>query len=114
MINSIVDAILSHLYDVIHAFFLSFHIVIDPIYEWWAFGVLAFLGALVIGWFLPFKWVRAGLGFALLLVGAYIAGGTKMHSEMAAEIAASKAKPKPRTAPKPVPHQDTGIFSQWW
>jgi|HubBroStandDraft_6_1064221.scaffolds.fasta_scaffold753014_2 hypothetical protein len=113
MINQIVDGILAHLYDLIHGALTSLHIVIDPIYEWYAFGLLFFAACGVIGWFLPFKWVRAGLGVALLLVGAFIAGGVKMHTEMKEEIAKSKVKPKPATH-KPAPQQEPSIFSQWW
>lgn len=107
-----IDEILNNIQARIVAFFGGFHIVIDPIYEWYFFGFLAFVGALVVGYFLPFKWVRAGLGVFLLLVGAYIAGGRQMHGEMAKEIAKSKVKPKP--ARLPAPEADHSIFSNWF
>lgn len=113
MINQIVDGILSHLYDLIHAFFTSFHIVIDPVYEWWAFGVLFFLACAVIGWFLPFKWVRATLFGAVVLVGAFLAGGTKMHKEDEADEAArAKARQKTRKPVAKAPPASS-IFP-WW
>ena len=57
-----------------------FHRLLDPLYllEWYALLALAFLAAFTIGYFLPFKWVRASLGFVLLLAGAFVAGGTTM------------------------------------
>lgn len=59
---------------------------LDPLYHWYAMGAAAFVAAFVVGYFFPFKWVRAALGFFLLLVGAYIAGGRQMHNDMQAQI----------------------------
>jgi hypothetical protein len=50
--------------------------------EWWGLFGLFFVALLVIGYFLPFKWIRAGLGALLLLAGAFVAGGTKMYRDL--------------------------------
>jgi len=108
MINSILDQIWAYVLAALE----SIHIVINPLWEWYFWGFLFFIICLVIGYFLPFKYIRAALGVALLLVGAFIAGGYKMHGEMSAEIAKSKVKPKPVN--RPVVEPETSIFSQWF
>lgn len=59
----------------------------DPMLVWYSYGVAIFAVVVVIGWFFPFKWIRAGLGFLLMLVGAFIAGGKIMHDKMKAQAA---------------------------
>jgi len=106
MIDSILDNIQMRIS-------VAFHGVIDfvtnPLWVWYFWGAVAFVVAVVIGYFLPFKWIRAGLGFALLLIGAFIAGGYKMHGEMADELVKARTKPKPPNHPP----TNTSIFSQW-
>ena len=59
----------------------------DPMIEWYFYGVLIFAACMLVGWFFPFKWIRAALGFVLLLVGSFIAGGKIMHDKMQAKTA---------------------------
>lgn len=42
--------------------------------EWYTLLGVVLLAAMVIGYFLPFKWVRAGLGMIVLLMAATVAG----------------------------------------
>lgn len=87
------DSIWNFLADKWHGF-------IDPwlagliLFEWWALFILFVAVCCVIGFFLPFKWIRAGLGGAILLAGAFVAGGTKMYRDI-----------KPLTRPKPEPQR---------
>jgi hypothetical protein len=71
-----------------------FDFITDPIWVWYFWGAVAFVVALIVGYFLPFKWVRAGLGGTLVLIGAFIAGGRVMHGEMKAQVDDAKAKAK--------------------
>jgi hypothetical protein len=50
--------------------------------EWWALFAAFVFGLAIVAYFLPFKWIRAGLGFLLLLAGAFVAGGTKMYRDL--------------------------------
>jgi hypothetical protein len=61
-----------------------FHWLIEPLYllEWYFLFALLFLACFTIGYFLPFKWVRAALGLVLLIAGAFVAGGTAMYRHM--------------------------------
>jgi uncharacterized membrane protein len=79
----------------------AYHSVVDPLFGWmtnplipWGLkGAAVVAVCFVIGWFFPFKWVRAGLGFIVLLVAAFFAGLYQMHKEMTAR-AVKKIKRK--------------------
>jgi uncharacterized membrane protein YphA (DoxX/SURF4 family) len=62
----------------------AYHSLIEPLYllEWYAWLALILGACLLIGYFAPFKWVRAALGLILLLAGAFVAGGTAMYRHM--------------------------------
>lgn len=66
----------------------------DPLWVWYFYGALFFAACCVIAFFLPFKWIRAILGGAIVLVGAYIAGGRHMHKKLKEEVNAERAKRK--------------------
>lgn len=61
---------------------LIFAPFLDPLNQLYAMGALCIFGLFVIGWFFPFKWIRAGLGFVLMLIIAYIAGARGMYFKM--------------------------------
>ena len=46
--------------------------------EWWGLLLAFLILCLVIGYFAQFSYVRAALGFLVLLAGAFVAGGTEM------------------------------------
>jgi hypothetical protein len=50
--------------------------------EWWALLALFAFALVLAGYFLPFKWVRAGLGVLLMMGGAFVAGGTRMYRDL--------------------------------
>jgi hypothetical protein len=50
--------------------------------EWWALFAAFVCVLVLVAYFLPFRWVRTGLGFLLLLAGAFVAGGTKMYRDL--------------------------------
>lgn len=75
--------------------------VIPTIWIWYGWGGIAFAVLLLIGFFLPFKWVRAGLGVVFALIVAYIAGGRHMGQIKDDQAAKSKKKSKPAEVKKP-------------
>lgn len=93
MLQSIVDSISTWFSSV-------WDFLFDPIYVWYFWGFVALLAGLVVSYFLPFKWVRAGIGGVLLLIGAYIAGGRQMHGDMKEQIDDAKRKAKSQTVPQ--------------
>lgn len=103
MVSSILDEIKTWTV----ALFATFHFTINPLWVWYFYGMIFFIICVIVAYFLPFKYIRAALGFALLLVGAFIAGGRQMHSEMADQLKKAKTKPKPVNTPPP----DHSIFS---
>ena len=72
--------------------------VTDPLWRWYFYGTVILLAVGVVSYFLPFKWVRAGLGAFLVLVGAFILGGRQMHKDMKAEVDKARAKAAPPPA----------------
>jgi hypothetical protein len=87
LIDDFLDSVQLRISEFFTGWFASwFGWLFDPLIPWYAYGAMAFAAALVIGWFFPFRWVRAVLGFLLLLVASFIAGGKVMHDKM---------KPKP-------------------
>lgn len=61
---------------------------------WWSYGVFAliFIGCLLVGFFLQFKWVRAALGGVVLLAGAWLTGSVMMYGKMKAKLDAERAR----------------------
>lgn len=56
---------------------------------------LAILAAcLFVGFFLQFKWIRAGLGGVVLLAGAWLAGSVMMYGKMKSKLDAERKKRK--------------------
>ena len=98
IIDDVLDGARDRIAEAINSAYAA---VLDPIFGWmasplvpWGFkaaGVIAV--CFVIGWFFPFKWVRAALGAVVLLTAAFFAGLYQMHKEMAAR-AAKKIKRK--------------------
>jgi hypothetical protein len=97
MIKELLDAIQQRLSE-------FFNPIVDwifnPLWSWWAIFILIFAACVVIAYFLPFKWIRAALGFIVLLAGAWLAGGTMMYRDMKGRLEAERAKNKART-PRP-------------
>jgi hypothetical protein len=98
----IIDEVLDGARDrIAEALNTAYQSLLDPLFGWmsnplipWGFkGAAVVAVCFVIGWFFPFKWVRAALGFVVLLVAAFFAGLYQMHKEMAAK-AAKKIKRK--------------------
>jgi hypothetical protein len=92
MIDEILNNIQGRITGAFSSLLSSFNFVFDPLYKWYLYGFIGFVITGVIGYFLPFKWVRAGLGAALVLGGAYIAGGREMHNELKAQLKSRKHK----------------------
>lgn len=103
MVSSILDQIKNWTV----ALLATFHFTINPLWIWYGYGMMILVIAMFVAYFLPFKYVRAAIGFALLLVGAFIAGGRRMHNEMADQLKKVKTKPKPVSTPPP----DHSIFT---
>lgn len=87
MINGIIDSIFDRFRD-------TMEFINDPIWGWYAIAAMVFAAVLVVAYFLPFKWVRASLGGFLLLMGAFLAGGYRMHGEMKDKLQAERDKVK--------------------
>jgi len=66
----------------------------DPLWRWYLVGFLILVGCIVIAIFAPFKWIRAALGFFLVLVGAYIAGGRHMRNTYKEQLEQERARRK--------------------
>lgn len=67
----------------------------DPLIHWYVYLALFFVACSVVGWFFGFKWVRAGLGFLIIVASAFVAGGWKMRQidiERAREAQKKKRK----------------------
>lgn len=81
----------------------------SPMFGHFVLFVALIMVCLLIGFFLPFQWIRAGLGFIIVVVGAFVLGETedfKWHLAQAkAKRDAEAAKPKP---PKPKPPDGGG------
>jgi uncharacterized membrane protein YphA (DoxX/SURF4 family) len=77
MAQEFIDAIEQRIRDLFGG---AWHWLIEPLYliEWYAWLALILGACLLIGYFAPFKWVRAALGLILLVAGAFVAGGTAM------------------------------------
>lgn len=76
------------------------------LFEWWALFILLVLVCLFVGFFLPFKWVRAILGGVIILAGAFVLGGTKMYRDTRPKVKEQqKQKIQNRQAPP-----ERGIF----
>lgn len=81
----IVQEFIDGAWDKITGFFSG---IFDPVLnwlillEWWGLLLLFVAVCGVIGFFLPFKWIRAALGGMILLAGAFVAGGTKMYRDL--------------------------------
>lgn len=88
----------------------AFDAVSDYIYisEWWLGFVVTLMVCVIIGYFLPFKWVRAALGFIVwtALVAAWVA--TIVWKHMRDE----KKPPLPKLAPRPPPPQQNWPWNQ--
>lgn len=72
----------------------------DPLWRWYLYLFLFFLFLLVIGYFLPFKWVRAAMGFALALAVAFVAGGRQMRETYKDRLQKERDKVKQLEAEK--------------
>lgn len=78
----------------------AYQSLIDPLFGWmssplvwWGLrGAGVIFACFVIGWFFPFKWVRAPLGAIVALVLAFLAGMYQMHKEMAAKMKKTKGR----------------------
>lgn len=94
--------------DTISTRFVSlFDFIADPLWRWYvAYGVLVIV-CVFIGYFLIFKWVRAGLGFILLIAGAFVLGGRTMHNELKPHIDAARVRAKEKPEPE-TGHDTTG------
>lgn len=102
MIDSILDAIISR-------FNATWDFVFDPLWVWYFWGIVALILAGIVAFFAPFKWVRAGLGVALLLIGAYIAGGRQMHGTMKEKLDEARRKARERQ-----PDQENSNWFKWF
>lgn len=67
-------------------------VIFDPLWLWYFALFLFFLALCVIGYFLPFKIVRASLGGGLLLAIAFVFGGKVMHDQMKKTVDAERVK----------------------
>lgn len=69
MIDGILDSIQKRISD-------AFAGVFDYVFlaEWYVLGLALLAACVVIGYFAPFKWARAFLGFLLAMMAAFLAG----------------------------------------
>lgn len=89
------DNVIGQVFDQIQQKFSDgWNAIFDPIYVWYFWGGVFFLGAIAAAVFLQFKWIRAALGIAVLLVAAYIAGGRHMSQNMREKLADEQRKRK--------------------
>lgn len=86
-LNSLIDAVVGSYWSVVDVF-------TNPLPYWYiGFGMLV-IATLVIGFYLPWKWVRAFLGGVILLAGAYVMGGRHMYKIMQPRV--EKARKRKR------------------
>lgn len=85
----------------------------DPLTFWILCFVALFAACFVVGWFLPFKWIRAGLGGILVIAGAFLAGGIEMRKEMNERLAKEREKQRKLSAARKAqpPQKSPG---SWW
>lgn len=86
--------------------------VFDPLWKWYAIGFIIFICCVVIAYFAPFKWIRAGLGVFLVIVGAFILGGRTMHKQMKSTLDVERSKRRELERQKP--KEQGGPFSGWF
>jgi len=83
------------------------------------FGHFALFAALIVfllfvGFFLPFKWIRAGLGAVIVVAGAFILGETNQFKKQLADAKARREQERRKAVPPPRPRDDDGgIFGGW-
>lgn len=65
---------------------------LTPLVEWYFYAAIAFAIICVIGFFLPFKWVRAILGGIVLLGGMFLAGGHFMYRTLQQKKSGGKGR----------------------
>lgn len=95
MIKEFVDAIVNSIFTPISEYFTSWvEFFTSPLWLWYGIGLGVFLFVCFIAVFLPFKWVRVGLGAILVLGGAFLAGGTQMYRSQKSALKAEQAKRK--------------------
>jgi hypothetical protein len=77
----------------------------SPLWRWYAIGGAIILACIVLAWLSrllfdiePMKWLRFGLGLVVLLVGAYLAGGTQMYREQQARMKAERERQRQAAA----------------
>lgn len=90
MIKEAIDAFLNSIHERVSGFLEPFFAYLY-LSEWYVIGLAILAVCIVIGYFFSFTWVRAVLGFIVLLTGAFLAGGQVMFNH----LRASKPKPKP-------------------
>lgn len=95
MINDAINQALAALGDKVGSFWAGLWAPISDAWPlWWSYGVfgLILIACFAIGFFLQFKWVRAGLGVVVLLAGAWLAGRATMYGDMKTKLDAAKKK----------------------
>jgi len=95
MIQDAINSAIAALSDKIGGFWAALWAPISDAWPlWWSYGVfgLILIGCFAIGFFLQFKWVRAGLGVVVLIAGGWLFGRATMYDEMKAKLDAARKK----------------------
>lgn len=113
-----IDGILTSIYtSITEKVTGAFAFIFNPLWRWYAIFALFLLVCCVLIWlsrlfdFAPMKWLRFLIGAAILLAGAFVAGGHVMYREQQAKLKAERDKLKKRPIPKPP--SGNGPFGGW-
>lgn len=86
----------------------------DPLWQWYFLAFIAFLAIMVVAYFLPFKWVRAGLGAVLALIVAFVAGGRQMRKTYKERLEQEREKRRKLEEEKRQQRRDSGGGGGGW
>lgn len=95
-----IDSILSSIQTSIGARLAdAFAFAFSPLWRWYFIGGGIIAGLVVLAWLsrllfdvAPMRWFRVALGVAILLVGAFLAGGRTMYREQQERLKAERER----------------------
>lgn len=112
MIKELLDGIQQRLSDGAAWLFAPFQFLIDwsPLFGHFALFVALIAFLLFVGFFLPFKWIRAGLGFVIVVAGAFVLGETNQFKKQLKDAKARRQQERRKAVPPPRPREGGGGF----
>lgn len=117
MIKEFLDAIQQRLSDGAVWLFAPFQWLIDwsPLFGHFILFAALIVFLLFVGFFLPFKWIRAGLGFIIVVAGAFVLGETNQFKKQLKDAKARREQERRKAVPPPVERRDSGWnpFGKW-